>query len=445
MLQALDFDVGAWDPVVRTVPFAIGVLLFTLNTLSLVRTMVIPRAIPSLLAASVTRVVNRLYALVCRMHRNFARRDRILSWNGPIAVFTNLAVWLVIYVIAYALMIFGISDYSFAQSLEAAGSGLFTLGLWGTPTERQTFVEFLAAATGPVVIALLIGFLPTLYSAWLSRENATSLLGTMAGEPAWGPELLARVSLLQAEDRLVEIFATWTKWAADVRLAQTLYPPLSRMRSAIAERHWLISLLAVVDAAAMSNALNSKGPRVRALSVVEEGALTMNALLAVELSQSTSRALRLAARRALRPHHHQPDYSEFLQRLDEIPSDSSGISAVRKAISSDTLRTGMGTAGGGILGDEAHPINLTRTDFDDAVAMLKRAGATIDTDLDQAWMYFSATRQRYEYSAYRLAMIYDVVRAPWSGDRIPTTPVVTPTSATDLAEESPPPSGEAPA
>lgn len=445
MLQALDFDVGAWDPVVRVVPFAIGVLLFIFNTLSLVRTMVIPRAIPSLLAASVTRVVNRLYALAARLHPNFARRDRILSWNGPIAVFTNLAVWLVIYVFAYALMIFGISDYSFAQSLEAAGSGLFTLGLWGSPTDSQTFVEFMAAATGPVVIALLIGFLPTLYSAWLSRENATSLLGTMAGEPAWGPELLARVSLLQAQDRLTGIFMTWTSWAADVRLAQTLYPPLSRMRSAIAERHWLISLLAVVDAAALSNALNSKGPRVQALSLIEEGSLTMNALLAVELSQRTSRALRLAARRAIRPHHQHVDYSEFLQHLDEIPSDSAGISAVRKAISSDTLRTGMGTAGGEILGDEAHPISLTRADFDEAVAMLKRAGAPIDTDLDRAWAYFSATRQRYEYSAYRLALIYDVVRAPWSGDRDPTTPVIAPTHAADDAKDPPSESGGAPA
>lgn len=443
MPLALDFDVGSWDPVVRVVPFVAGVILFVVNTISLVRTMVIPRAIPSLLAASVSRLVNRAYGLASRLHSNFARRDRILSWNGPIAVFTNLAVWLVIYVVAYALMIFGISDYSFAESLEAAGSGLFTLGLYGTPTEDQSFVEFMAAATGPVVIALLIGFLPTLYSAWLTRENATSLLGTMAGEPAWGPELLARVSLLQAENRLVDIFTTWTKWAADVRLAQTLYPPLSRMRSAIAERHWLISLLAITDAAALSNALNSKGPRVHALSLIEEGSLTMNALLAVELSQSTSRALRLAARRALQPHHRSADYTEFLQRLDKIPSDSSGISAVRKAISADTLRTGMGTAGGEILGSETHPITLSRKDFDEAVAMLTQAGAPIDTDLDEAWAYFSATRQRYEYAAYRLAAIYDAVRAPWSGDRTPTTPVIAPTRAVD--ESTDPPSGEAPA
>lgn len=428
---ALDFDVGAWDPVVRVVPFVAGVFLFVINTLSLVRTMVIPRAIPSLLAASVTRLVNRFYALVARLHPNFARRDRILSWNGPIAVFSNLAVWLIIYVFAYALMIFGISDYSFADSLQAAGSGLFTLGLYGSPTEDQSFVEFMAAATGPVVIALLIGFLPTLYSAWLSRENETSLLGTMAGEPAWGPELLARVSLLQAEDRLVTIFGTWTKWAADVRLAQTLYPPLSRMRSAIAERHWLISLLAVVDAAALSNALNSKGPRVHALSLIEEGSLTINALLAVELSQSTSRALRRAARRAIAPHRQTTNYTQFIQHLDEIPSDSAGISAVRRAISSDTMRTGMGTAGGDILGHETHPITLTRKEFDDAVQMLTRAGVPIDTHPDDAWAYFSATRQRYEYAAYRLAVIYDAVRAPWSGDRIPTTPVIPPTSAVD--------------
>ncbi len=425
----MEFDLGAWDPIVRIVPFTIGAVLFVLNTLSLVRTMVIPRAIPSLLAAAVTRLVNRAYTLAARLHPNFRRRDRILSWNGPVAVFANLSVWLIIYVLAYALMIYGISDYTFADSLEAAGSGLFTLGLFGTPTESQSFVEFMAAATGPVVIALLIGFLPTLYSAWLARENATSLLGTMAGEPAWGPELLARTSLLGSQIRLQDIFTFWTESAANIRLAQTLYPPLSRMRSAIAERHWLISLLAVIDAAALSTALNSKGPRVQALSLIEEGSLTMNALLAAELSQSTSRTLRLAAKRTLSPHHHTTDFSEYLRQLDQIPSDSTGIASVRKAISTDTLRTGMGTAGGDILGSEAHPIQLTRSEFDEAVAMLTKAGVPIDTDPDKAWAYFSATRQRYEYAAYRLAMIYDAVRAPWSGERKPTTKVIHPTSA----------------
>ncbi len=425
----MEFDLGAWDPIVRIVPFTLGAVLFVLNTLSLVRTMVIPRAIPSLLAAGVTRLVNRAYSFAARLHPNFRRRDRILSWNGPVAVLANLAVWLVIYVLAYALMIYGISDYTFGDSLEAAGSGLFTLGLYGTPTEDQSFVEFMAAATGPVVIALLIGFLPTLYSSWLSRENATSLLGTMAGEPAWGPELLARTSLLDGQDRLADIFTSWTKWSADVRLAQTLYPPLSRMRSAIADRHWLISLLAVVDAAALSNALNSKGPRVQSLALIEEGSLTINALLAVELSQSTSRTLRLAAKRTLSPHHHKTDFSGYMQQLDEIPTDSTGIASVRKAISTDTLRTGMGTAGGEILGSEAHPIQLTRNEFDEAVAMLAKAGVPIDTDPDKAWAYFSATRQRYEYAAYRLAMIYDAVRAPWSGERKPKTPVISPTSA----------------
>jgi hypothetical protein len=161
--------------------------------------------------------------------------------------------------------------------------------------------------------------------------------------------------------------------------------------------------------------------------------LTINALLSVELSQSTSRTLRRAAKRTLSPHHHQTDLSGYLQQLDRIPTDSIGIASVRKAISNDTLRTGMGTAGGDILGSEAHPIRLTRSEFDEAVAMLTKAGFPIDTDPDRAWAYFSATRQRYEYAAYRLAMIYDAVRAPWSGERKPKTPVIHPTSA--VAEE----------
>ena len=434
MPVALDFDAGSWDPVVRVVPYTLGIALFILTALSLVRTMVIPRAIPSVLTASVNRVVNHVYALLARTHRSFEGRDRILAWNGPVAVFATLVLWLGMFVLSYALMLYGISDASFGLAFVSAGSALFTLGLVGSPSIDETYVEFIAAATGPVVIALLIGFLPTLYGSWNTRESHAALLGTIAGEPAWGPELLARTTLLGTGDRLGPLFTSWTRWAADVRLSQTLYPPLSRMRSAIARRHWLISLLAVVDAAALSNALNSKGPRVEALALVEEGALTMNALLAVEWNQRTTRTLRRTARRAFAPRKSPPDLATFMAQFDEIPMTEPGITAVRKAVSIDTLNTGVGTLGGDILRHETAPVTITRAEFDTAVDMLRASGFPIDIEPDRAWEYFAASRQRYEFAAYSLARTLQAVRAPWSGPRSPDTTVIVPASAIAMTE-----------
>ena len=50
----------------------------------------------------------------------------------------------------------------------------------------------LAAASGLFVIAAQIGYLPTLYGAFNRRETEVTLLGSRAGTPPWGPELLAR-------------------------------------------------------------------------------------------------------------------------------------------------------------------------------------------------------------------------------------------------------------
>ena len=42
------------------------------------------------------------------------------------------------------------------------------------------------------MVALQIGYLPTLYSAFNRREVEVALLASRAGSPPWGPEILAR-------------------------------------------------------------------------------------------------------------------------------------------------------------------------------------------------------------------------------------------------------------
>ena len=441
VLHALEIDAGSWDPIVRAVPFAVGVFMLAFTSLSLLRTMVIPRAKPSLLSAAVARITNKFFFLLARLFRSFQKRDRVLAWNGSILIFANLIAWLAFYVFAYALMLYGISDYTFLVSIVSAGSSLFTLGIVGSPTTDQTYIDFLAAATGPVVIALLIGFLPTMYSAYTSRETQVALLGTLAGEPAWGPEFLVRTHLLSSTSNRGNIYKSWTQWSADVRLTQTLYPPLNRLRSPIAQRHWLVSLLAILDAANLESSISTKAPHVDALALIEEGSLTMNSLLAGEWSERDLRTLRRAGKRALGSNdtrQRKIATDKVADALRQIPFQSDGIAAVREAISRDILNTGIGSAGGDVIKGEGTPISLSRSDFDEAIDMLKSANFPMDIDLDKAWKYFSLTRQRYEFAAYQLAQIFYVVPAPWSGPRSPAVDTIAPASALDAypADES---------
>ena len=64
------------------------------------------------------------------------------------------------------------------------GQPLFTLGLASSPREGATVVTFVAAATGLVVVALQIGYLPTIYGAYNRRETLVNMLESRAGELA---------------------------------------------------------------------------------------------------------------------------------------------------------------------------------------------------------------------------------------------------------------------
>ncbi|MEY3734189.1 MAG: hypothetical protein RL347_1548, partial [Actinomycetota bacterium] len=167
MTWALEGDLGSWDPVVRALPFLVGILLLLTATMSIVRTMVIPRATISIVYAMVLRATDQVFMLAARASRSYRARDRILAWSGPVGIIAALIVWLTLFLLAYALLIFGVTQNSMLDSLLQAGSGLLTLGLVGTPTEGVSVIDFIAAMTGPAVIALLIGFLPTLYQSYL--------------------------------------------------------------------------------------------------------------------------------------------------------------------------------------------------------------------------------------------------------------------------------------
>ena len=435
MVLALDGDAGTWGPVVRLVPFMLGLVIFTLTFGSLVRTMVIPRNKVSVLYALIIRSNDFLFRGLMRLRPTFAGRDRILAWSGAMGIIIALIVWLMFFLLAYALMIFGVSNSDMLNSLLQAGSGLFTLGLIGTPGQGVTIVDFVAAMTGPAVIALLIGFLPTLYQAYLGREARVLLAAAVTGAPAWGPELLCRTQLLEGDNDLPENFEQWSSWAAQVRLSQTLYPALNRFRSPAANRNWLVSLIAVMDAAALRLAICSGSPDKRTVGLLEEGGQAILSLYATE------RDIRQALPQRRWKHELETTLAIFgvTRHSDDLPakpaSPEAGLTenmvAVARAVTTDNLRGRLSDSQ-----DSFHHIptitsNLTRAEFDYALDLMRRAGVKIERDPDKAFEIFTHERGRYEHAACNLAQMLYAPRAPWTGPRKPDTPVMWPSLAVD--------------
>jgi hypothetical protein len=257
----------------------------------------------------------------------------------------------------FALILYGVGHRALGHAFVDSGSSITTLGFATEPGSVSAVVTFLAAGFGLVVVALQIAFLPALYDAFNRREVLVTMLESRAGTPAWGPELLARHQLVRIEQDLAALYADWERWAADVAESHTSYPILLQLRSPRATNSWIIGLLAVLDSAALSLAVNPTTTPVQARLCLRMGFTCLR----------------------------------DIARVIRIPFDADPLPDA--------------------------PIELTYEQFVDAIGRLERAGVPMERPPAAAWADFRGWRVNYESIAYRLADLVYAPPAPWSGTR----------------------------
>ena len=341
----------------RTLAVVVGVVVVIGVWSSVVRTLVVPRGLRSRLVGATLRTTLGVFHLAARPFRSFDRRDAILAWAAPLSILFTLVVWLFWFVAGYSLIVYGDSSETLVTSAREGGSALLALTFLGSDRASLTFIDLAAAATGPIVIGLLVGYLPTLYAAYSRREADVTLLEARAGEPNWGPEILARHASIASLDNLEPFFQNWERWSADISESHTNYPVLIHVRSARPLRNWLVGMVAVMDAAALQLAL------------------------APQMKQSPARmALRMGFV-CLRD----------IAQAERIPYDPDP--------------------------SPDDDIALTYDEFLVAVERLTAVGFPIERQAAEAWPHFRGWRINYETIAYELADRIDAVPALWTGTR----------------------------
>ena len=163
-----------------------GALLALTITANIVRTLVIARARRTVLFDAVDQGVDFVFRMASWPLRTYERKDTLLAAQGAAVVLVQLMTWLLGYEIAYALLLVP-TVHGFPTALREAGSSMFTLGFVYTHGNEPAVIDIVAAATGMIVVALQIAYLPTLYGAFNRRETEVTLLGARAGHPPWGP------------------------------------------------------------------------------------------------------------------------------------------------------------------------------------------------------------------------------------------------------------------
>jgi hypothetical protein len=341
----------------RVLAGVVGAVVAAGTAASVFETLVVPRGRATRLTKVVASAVQGLFHLVSRRATTYEARDRLLAQVGPLILLVMLLAWLALFQIAFSLLLWAVAGGSVGDAIRETGSSLFTLGFAARPTGAATLIDFLAAITGLVVIALQIAYLPVLYVAFSRREALVTTLQSRAGSPAWGPEILARHQLVDIVDNLRFFYADWETWAAEVAESHANYPILVHFRSPHHLRSWIIGLLSVLDSAALYHALRGD-----------------------EAPSETRLCLRMGFT-ALRD---IADVVELPYDPDPNPDD---------------------------------PIQLTYEDFLLGVRRLEDAGFPMLRTPEEAWPHFRGWRVNYEAIVYALAEKAVAPPAPWSGAR----------------------------
>ena len=161
--------------------FVIGLGVLLLTGSSVIKTLLIPRNLSSVIGTAVSRSVRGIYRVVTARIDEVPRRERILASTAPTFLFTLLVCWIICLYVAYTLLLLPFAHHSMDFALRLSGSSLFTLGFADPAGAAPYGIVFAAAISGLGVIALMIGYMPTLYAAYNRRETEVTLLGPRAG------------------------------------------------------------------------------------------------------------------------------------------------------------------------------------------------------------------------------------------------------------------------
>jgi hypothetical protein len=324
---------------------------------SAVRTVVIPRGIPSRISRFVFFQMRRIFRLRARPKHPYERRDRIMALYAPVSLLVLLITWLTLVLAGYAGIYWGMGGRSVREAFALSGSALLTLGFERPGDIPTTILVFSEAAVGLILLALLITYLPSIYGVFSRRENLVAAMEVRAGSPPTGVEILQRAWRVDQLESLGRLWERTEAWFLELQETHTSFPAVVFFRSPLPEHSWVTSAGAVLDAASLRLSVVDRPPDPRAAYCIRAGYLSL-------------RRIASFFRIPYNPHPKSDD-----------------------------------------------PISIGRNEFDTACEALADQGLPLNSDRDQAWLAFAGWRVNYDTVLVALAGLTMAPYAPWSSDR----------------------------
>ncbi len=231
----------------RTVSVVFGIALIGAVLISALETVVLPRD-------GFTRITRFVFAVADRLlihrWRSKERQANLRALYAPISLTSLPLVWMVSVAIGFTFIYWGIGTGSFQDAFEVSGSSLTTLGFSRPEGAARIWLAFVEAIIGLGLVALLISYLPTIYSAHHQREKGVIVLRPFAGTPPSPVDLLANLNRVDALDSL-ELWKSAANWLLELDQTHSAFPALCYFPESSAAQSWVASVGTVLDAAAL--------------------------------------------------------------------------------------------------------------------------------------------------------------------------------------------------
>ncbi len=357
-------------PVLHVLSFVFGVALTLAILGSALETVVLPQEGFSRISQA---VFAGAYGLLVHRKSSQAEARTLRSLYAPVSLVSLPLVWMIFMVIAFTFVFWGTGNEAFQRAFEHSASSLTTLGFSEPNGTGKIVIAFVEATIGLGLVALLISYLPTIFTAYNSREKGINRLRPVAGAPPNATQLvqtLHRIGSLEA----IDFWRAQSDWLLDLEQTHTAFPVLTYFPETHTDHSWVATVGSVLDAAALVVATtDDEGDEV--YQDAEKGPI-MVVVYGLPLIVRIARAANVP----LPPSQGLPDLSA--QAATPAPD-----------------------------------IAVTRAEFDAALEALDAVLVVPPDRRDESWRRFALIRSVYEPSIRALAGLTAASPAPWTTDR----------------------------
>ena len=241
-----------------------GCIVVAIVALDVFRSLLVPRASNRVLRVAPVLILASFSAWqwVAERIPGKGLRQAFRASFAPLTLVLTFIVWSSLLIFGFGLLLwaeraaFTPAVTDLGDAVYAAGSAFSTLGIAGTVSGSMArFVVLVCSVSGLVVVTVVATFLISIQSSYASREALVLRLESHVTLPPAGVAILETYAREGIVGRLGVFFDAWETWAAEVAIGYRAFPILLFFRSNDSRCEWLVAFGAILDAAALVDAV----------------------------------------------------------------------------------------------------------------------------------------------------------------------------------------------